>query len=294
MVKRLCHTHGIAEATVIADRGMLTKANLEALREARVHYVVGARLKALKREMQTQVTDPTNYASTSAGASLAEFDHPDGRLIVSRSNKRARRDRRVWILGMWRTRKLLRASSDPKQWLMNRGYARLLRVEGESRLVMNREQFAEQTRWDGLHGVITDLPDAAQALHVLGLYRDRWEVEETFRVTKHDLRARPIFHWTKPRIEAHLAIAFMALLCTRHLQYRLQVRGQAMSPQQINDALSQVQQSVLEERRSLRRYAVPSRLNDAAAKLYRAVGRPQPRRPYEILDRKPKHQGKEN
>ncbi len=47
---------------------------------------------------------------------------------------------------------------------------------------------------------------------ILSQYRGLWQVEDTFRVSKHDLKIRPIYHWTPRRIEAHIAIAFMSLL----------------------------------------------------------------------------------
>lgn len=290
MVQRLCREHGIASATVVADRGMLSKANLQQLRDAHIHYVVGARLKSLPQRLQAQVTERTRYSSPAGGrvgddeVTLAEFAHGAERLVVSHSSKRARKDRRTRVEAVWRLRGKLRASDRPKQWLTNRGNARYLRLEGESRVALDRARYEAQAQWDGLHGVITDLPSVA-ALDVLGFYRDLWVVEETFRVTKHDLRARPMFHWTAPRIHAHLAIAFMSLMCVRHLQYRLKVQDQSLSADQIHDALAQVQQSVLEHRTNHRRYAIPSNINQVAQKLYRVTGRTHPRSPYEIVDR---------
>ena len=48
-----------------------------------------------------------------------------------------------------------------------------------------------------------------------------WRIEESFRIQKHDLKVRPVFHWNESRIRAHLAICFMAFCCVRHLEYRV-------------------------------------------------------------------------
>ena len=48
---------------------------------------------------------------------------------------------------------------------------------------------------------------------VMSHYHGLWQVEESFRITKHDLRVRPIWHWNSDRIRAHIAIAFMAFAC---------------------------------------------------------------------------------
>ena len=52
-------------------------------------------------------------------------------------------------------------------------------------------------------------------------YRKLWQIEECFRISKHDLSLRPIYHWTPKRVKAHIAICFMALVCLRHLEYRV-------------------------------------------------------------------------
>lgn len=53
---------------------------------------------------------------------------------------------------------------------------------------------------------------------VISSYHDLWHVEQSFRMSKTDLRVRPIFHHTQDSIEAHLTIVFTALAIARHLQ----------------------------------------------------------------------------
>ena len=53
---------------------------------------------------------------------------------------------------------------------------------------------------------------------VIENYHDLWRVEQSFRMSKTDLRARPMFHHTRDAIEAHLTIVFAALAVARHLQ----------------------------------------------------------------------------
>jgi len=53
---------------------------------------------------------------------------------------------------------------------------------------------------------------------VIDAYHDLWRVEESFRMTKSDLRARPVFHHQREAIEAHLTVVFAALAVSRHLQ----------------------------------------------------------------------------
>src|SRR4051794_32400385 len=58
------------------------------------------------------------------------------------------------------------------------------------------------------------------ASEVIGSYHDLWRVEQSFRMSKNDLQARPMFHRTRDAIEAHLTIVFTALALSRAVQAR--------------------------------------------------------------------------
>jgi len=113
-------------------------------------------------------------------------------------------------------------------------------------------------------------------------YRQLWQVEDSFRITKHDLRARPIFHWTERRIRAHLAIAFMAYACVRHLAYRVAVQKQPMSPKVIQTALRHRQFLVLHDPENNTHYAIPSMPSAEAKAIYATLGLATTTRPFEI------------
>ena len=90
--------------------------------------------------------------------------------------------------------------------------------------------------------------------------RELRRVEESFRITKHDLKVRPVFHWKPDRVMAHIAIAYMAFACVRHLACRIALRqGERMSPERIRTALASRQCSIVRDTRSKRRYALPSK-----------------------------------
>ena len=73
----------------------------------------------------------------------------------------------------------------------------------------------------GLKGYVTNITAAVMpATEVIARYHDLWRVEQSFRMSKSDLAARPIFHRTREAIEAHLTIVFTALAIARDLQAR--------------------------------------------------------------------------
>jgi transposase len=107
-------------------------------------------------------------------------------------------------------------------------------LKGDSQVEVNQEKIKQASRWDGLHGVVTNMKKVGMR-QVVSQYRGLWQIEETFRVTKHDLKIRPIYHWSQKRIKAHIALCFMALVSVRHLEYRMQLTNDKMSPKRIQD-----------------------------------------------------------
>ncbi|WP_201612662.1 transposase [Gulosibacter hominis] len=73
----------------------------------------------------------------------------------------------------------------------------------------------------GIKGYVTNIPVSLMSGHaVVAAYHDLWTVEQSFRMSKSDLKARPIFHRTRDSIEAHLTIVFAALAVSRVVQAR--------------------------------------------------------------------------
>ncbi|MDE2790041.1 MAG: transposase [Paracoccaceae bacterium] len=192
-------------------------------------------------------------------------------LVVSWTAKRARKDaddRRRAVA------KLIRR-------LGKGGYHRYVRVVGDSRPEVDEQKIHAAGRWDGLHGVVTNLRGIG-AQDLFDRYRQLWQVEVSFRITKYDLRVRPVFHRTDWRIRAHLAIAFMAYACVRHLAWRVALQKQPLSPRVIREALNDRQCSVLHGPETGRRYVIPSRPSAEAKAIYAPLRLELSARPYEL------------
>lgn len=85
--------------------------------------------------------------------------------------------------------------------------------------MLNEDALARAHRLVGLKGYVTNIPTSSMsAQNIVDSYHDLWHVEQSFRMSKHDLRARPIFHHHAEAIEAHLTIVFAALAIARWLQ----------------------------------------------------------------------------
>jgi transposase len=95
---------------------------------------------------------------------------------------------------------------------------RFVQLTGATKSV-NRDLEAKARTLAGLKGYVTNL-EAPTAEYVMGAYHQLWQIEKSFRMSKTDLRARPIYHHKKDSIEAHLTIVFAALAVTCWLEQR--------------------------------------------------------------------------
>src|SRR4029453_13312055 len=93
---------------------------------------------------------------------------------------------------------------------------RFIRLTGAKKTI-NRELEAKARTLAGLKGYVTNLPDPTPEF-VLGAYPQLWQIEKSFRMSKSDLRARPIYHHKRDSIEAHLTIVMAALAVSRWLE----------------------------------------------------------------------------
>lgn len=281
---RLAQRYTLEQVILVADRGLLSDANLAHIEQSGYHYIVGARLRSLPKTLQDYLVEPQHYqpaGSSDIAERLLETAHQARRLIVGYSDKRARKDRHDREKAIEALRKKLSKSRNPKALLNNYGYKKYLNVQGEAALILDEDKLAQEARWDGLHGVITNLLDT-QAEQVLAHYRSLWHIEEAFRVTKHHLEARPIYHWTPKRVRAHVAICYMAFACVTHLRYRIALQKRLLSVDAIRNALMHAQVSWVKDIHTGQRYAIPSGASPDAVAIYRAMGQRWSDVPYSL------------
>jgi len=298
----------IGHVTFVADRGMMTRENLAMLEKENCTYIVGAKLRKLPAKMQQQILDTTQYRAAELASEptwVREFSFENRRLICSYSPSRARKDasdrERIVKKLTKKLGKKTKASSvktarqckqtpdsnDPQaqgctqKLISNRGYLKYIQVQGRSTATLNEEKIERDKQWDGMHGVITncDLPE----LETLARYRELWTIEEAFRIHKHDLKMRPIYHFTPRRIEAHVAICFLAYALVRHAQHIIRLRKKRMSVEVMRNELLSVQASILRDTRTQGLYKLPSRMSQRAKDIYAAFDLKRSLKPSQVM-----------
>lgn len=271
------------DAVFVADRGMLSRDNLSYLDDHNINYIVGGKLKALPAIKKTEVLAQKDYLMQATEDEPRSYEfHQDGRRWVMVYNAvRAEKDRKDREKAIEKLAKKIGKSRDPKALLNNYGYKKYLKVEGKTDLTIDQDKVEADAQWDGLQAVVTSLQDAP-AETVFGHYRGLWQVEESFRITKHDLKVRPIYHWTEKRIKAHLAISFTAFSLVRLLSFRVKLQYTKLSPAVIRNALVHIQQSVLIHKQTGERYCIPSNTSPEAEKIYRLMDLDLSRIPFKL------------
>ena len=272
---------GVETAIHVADRGMFGEANLKDMEDRDLQYIVGARLKSLPKDLKERILDLGAYnpVGGSEGLRSAEFEHKGRRIVVGWSRKRAAKDAADRKKAVDKLVRKLGRSANPAQALSGRGFGRFVKLAGKARLEVDETKIKEAARWDGLKGIVTNAPGMGHS-ELFDRYRELWRVEESFRITKHDLKVRPVFHWKPNRVKAHIAIAYMAFACVRHLAFRIARRqGERMSPERIRTALAARQCSIVRDTRSKRRYALPSKTTPDMDRICRTLGLPMSRTP---------------
>lgn len=260
----------IGEVCFIGDRAMFTKDNLKLLEESGYQYVVAAKLRSLSQDKKAKVLDEKNYRPLILKDDLAwagEFEHENRRLIVSYKKKRAINDSKERERLLNKIKKLIGTKGPTKKLISNHGVKKFTSTDA-SKTFLDEEKIYEDSLWDGLHGVITNIKEDSKE-SILARYARLWIIEESFRIKKHLLKIRPIFHWKPNRIHAHIAICYMSFAILRHLQYRVALT-QKISPEIIIEELKDVQASIYIHQKTKDLYRLPSYFSNTARKIYKA------------------------
>jgi len=269
--------HNISKMFIIADRAMFSKENLKYLDDFEVSFIVAAKLKGLKKDEQNEIlAAKKSFLTKEAEADkfTMEFDHEGYRLIVSYSSERAKKDikdrtRLVERLQKYEKNGVIKL----KDLIKNNGTKKFLKIDKNNKDIatVNLEKVSKESEWDGLHGVITNNKKEA-SVDILNRYKGLWQIEEAFRINKSDLKMRPIFHWKPRRIRAHILFCYITYAVVANAKFRLNKIGLGLSVNRIKEELSNIQLSVVRDKSTGKRFAIPKILNDIQKKLYQVFG----------------------
>ena len=314
-------TFPISNVIFVADRGMFSAKNLAKIQESGYKFIVACPLRKQTSDLKKRVLDGKNYRTSEVISQdkrdfcwineyAHSFYHKDliedanddkgekseihakvteikGRLIASYSPSRANKDRNDRERMIEKTRKKYRIQAEKgrasiKDLIANKGYGKFLSLSCENTqdISLNEAKIAEDAQWDGMHAVFTNTELSAE--EVLSRYRGLWKIEECFRLSKTDLKIRPIYHYTPARIRGHIALCFMSLVVSKALKHKLKENKIDVSLQRLVEEANSVQYSILEEKNTKKRFKLPSSLSPLASEIFEALGIKRSKKPQSL------------
>ena len=228
--------YSLEKLVVIADAGLLSHDNLEELRSKQYEYILGARIKNESQPIKEKIL----ALQLKNGESIVLESGNQSQLIISYSDARARKDAATRKKGLEKLERSVASGKLTKQSINNRGYNKYLKLDGKVSISIDYEKYKDDSKWDGLKGYLTNTGLSKD--EVITNYGQLWKIEKAFRISKTDLRIRPIYHRLQRRIEAHICIAFCAYKIYKELERLLKEKKSDLSPEKAIDILKTIYQ----------------------------------------------------
>jgi transposase len=274
MMEVLRAKYGQERRTWVMDRGMVSQDNLEELREAGASYLVGTP-KSMLRQFERALVEEADWEKIATGVEVKLCPAPQGaqetfvlcRSPLRKEKEKAMRARQVEALEKALEKLQARAAAE-KRTLRDLGkaerrvgrlfcqYSRAAHLfevniepSGDAqdpkkrRLKIGVRRKEELAEWaalaDGCYLLRTNLV-GREAAELWQTYIGLTQIEDSFRIGKHDLGLRPVFHHTAQRTQAHILVCFLALVMWRTLQHWMAASGLGSAPRKLLEEMAEV------------------------------------------------------
>lgn len=236
VIKKFQKRHADAKPIVVADAAMLSRENMQYLEAEGYRYIVGARLANTPRffidTIATKLSCKENV--------MIRLSYPNGSfdVVCAYSSQRERKDRRQFEKQITKAIQLIEKKEAGKR-------AKFVKKspDEKSSFILDEELKEKTEKLLGIKGYCTNIPESEISNEqVIAYYHDLWRIEQAFRISKTDLKTRPIFHYTQDAIQAHTLLCFMALMMGKFLEIKT-----GLSLQRIRDILWNVYEAHIQD-----------------------------------------------
>lgn len=204
----------IERMTVVADSAMISDDNIKLLRAENLDYIVAARTANLSIKTIEEVSRQLNQKDE---ATIRIKTESKGDLILHFSSKRYRKEQKEMEKQLEKANAILKTPS--KAEIIKR--TKFLKGK-KLGYELNSELIHKASLLLGIKGYYTNLRvDQFSDLEIISHYKNLWRVEQNFRISKSDLKTRPIFHNKQQAIETHILICFMALAIAKYIEIKI-------------------------------------------------------------------------
>lgn len=256
----------------VADKGMTTGDNIWYTINTPAHdgYVFSMSIRCAEKSMKKYVLDDDGYVWLGKEYKRKSRKYPRTIQVTSTSGKKIKKQVDEKQVVFWSEKYAKRAKAEREATLAKArdlaanpgsytratsyGAAKYVKkvdydkdtgeiLTASSILDIDEDLIREEEALDGYYMLLTsemDTPDDK----IIDMYRGLWRIEESFKITKSELEARPVYVWTREHIEAHFLTCFVALTISRILEMKLEHK---YSAGRIIDSLSRAECSLLQQ-----------------------------------------------
>jgi transposase len=252
-VLQLKKEYSIDKVITVADRGMMNRENINLLNSPEIGYefIIGERLKNLPKDLQEKILDRSKYikkeiVDTDSGEIIPIEYHTieyDGkRIITTYSESRSKKD------SFERDEKIRKGKeylSEPSK-VERKASTFYLKKNTKSEYELDEEKIAKSQRYDGYMSISTNAGKLSDE-EALDAYKQLYKIEHSFRTFKSYLEARPMFHWTRKRIEGHLCLCYISFTLLNYLIQIFRRQGKPISENKLWEIARKMELSLIEQ-----------------------------------------------
>jgi len=264
-LEKISKKFNISKPIIVADAGLLSNENIKALQEQGYEYIIGGRLKNETQKIKQLILSKR----INDGKVIQIKKQKNTRLVITYSSKRATKDQFNRKRGLKRLEKQIKTGKLTKSNINNRGYNKYLKMKGEVTIEIDYDKFNNDNEWDGLKGYVTN--SKLSNKQIVENYKNLWHIEKAFRMSKTDLRIRPIYHRIRNRIEAHICISFTAYSIYKELERVLYSEKSSLSLKKAAELTHNMYQITFTLPESKQTKSMLLKMDDQQAELYNIV-----------------------
>jgi transposase len=218
MLEKIQNKFNIYKPIVVADSGLLSKANVAELERLNYKYILGARIRSSTNKIKEKIVSlDLNEEKDIETISLSNTQ----KLIISYSLKRAKKDKYTREKNFEKLKIKVKSGNLTKSHLNNKGYNKYLTLsDSQTKITIDEDKYNYDCKFDGLKGFITN-DKFLNANQIIEHYTNLWHIERAFRISKTDLKIRPIYHRLEHRIYSHILISFVAYTVYKEFERKL-------------------------------------------------------------------------
>ncbi len=252
MVQELQKNYNVGKVIVVADKGLNTGNNIAYNKAIGNGYVMSLSVRGANADLKNYVLNEIGYVYNENKTykkksrlypreiTITKKDKDD-KIIKIKQNvdekqvvfwsadyaKRAKAERQPAIdkakdlignVQKYNKKNCVGASKYVKHLVFDKTTGEI--IEAKSQLSLDEDKIAEEEKLDGYYMIVSSEFDKTDD-EIIDIYRGLWRIEETFKVTKSELDARPVYVSRKEHIEAHFLTCYIALVLSRILQHKL-------------------------------------------------------------------------